>query len=1167
MDRKAHLIFDIPASEDAFDGGGHKRSAKALAEAIKQLKDKNGSIGLEGQWGSGKSTVINLAEKELSENSEGDTHYFIFPFDLWEHQSDDFRRAFLEEFVNWLQVNSHLTSKEAEKEKDKIRDRVKVVKSHNHKEYSIFGSIFILLSPLIPLIYSWMSPAGFNAPSGQGTVNEFLGIPPWELGIYIFASAYAAFLIRVAILFDQPERDNYDTIIKSKGDCVKKLSSSVSKAISMFTKDVEKEETKQNIRESDPTTIEFHGIFKDLLSKVQAKNRRIIFVLDNIDRLPEDCVSLIWSEVRSLFSNSSFKDKDRNSFVTAVVPYDKNFIEKAFNIKYEQTSDSNSGSDVFSKTFSVILRVAPPVATDWAIFLKSRLNEAFKPNFEDNTITRIFGILKYSFQKQKIHPTPRRIITFVNEMVSLWLQWGEIIQPESIALYILYRNQIEHNPVALLTNIMDERFLQITGVSDWQKDFAALSLNVHPKDGYQILLKQPVIGALTESNPNKLLKLEESKGFREVFDDALEEAINNAGTKNPTVLANISRNVQSIKLETALMGASLRRMAQALEELEDLDIGNNDVFEGLLTIVSGQDKTQIMNMAKTFREKIFEYSITLFDLAENAHNAGQKWLMAISKIGEVILQSLGDDKQSTFFKETTIPEGTEFALGVAYACSKKRRPDFKDLILETKPKEIIQSLNVPSKIASSEDAEIFNSTLSQLASLMDDADRNSLINLVAERLRMDGDPEETMTCDLLNAFIDLYSDVKEKNSAREVVNSLVVDGTLAWHAYYGYQYDKFEALGLAQWLITEVSEANQNPITSNEPHSEFGDLSEIKQWYAEAITESVVELEQLEMLSKLVSKSNKLYKWILLGQTSEFFKSVSVHIVKKGKLGRLNVESCIFDYDKIKLVLGEDISLKFLKILSGWGKHFSEKFLNESVLKISDDFLEDVYKLEDKTAYEIILKKIDDFLKDISLEDWRDVFDKEDDRIRLLLIRQKTDNITFVEPYKSALLEHSSQILEGNKFPKKYSSDWDKVLNALKSANQKKLAEDLLNTLDKLTTTTAGSENFIYLYNGLAELIPYNKSPDVSLDKVFSKLITSGEDDTRNFVRKKIKDIKECIKNASETSIDSFEETIVSLEESGSDDETVWAEELRKLLELKSKKVQEIDKSEEDSKT
>ena len=113
MERKAHIIFDTPALEDAFDSGGHKRSAIALAKSIRQLKGRNGSIGLEGQWGAGKSTVINLAENELKESPDEETNYCVFPFDLWEHQSDDFRRAFLEEFVNWLHVKGHLSFKEA----------------------------------------------------------------------------------------------------------------------------------------------------------------------------------------------------------------------------------------------------------------------------------------------------------------------------------------------------------------------------------------------------------------------------------------------------------------------------------------------------------------------------------------------------------------------------------------------------------------------------------------------------------------------------------------------------------------------------------------------------------------------------------------------------------------------------------------------------------------------------------------------------------------------------------------------------------------------------------------------------------------------------------------------------------------------------------------------
>lgn len=75
----AKIILGEPQDEDAFEGEGHKRSSKALVDSIKQLvengnatKTYGGSIGLEGAWGAGKSSVIRMADKALR---AGDTDF------------------------------------------------------------------------------------------------------------------------------------------------------------------------------------------------------------------------------------------------------------------------------------------------------------------------------------------------------------------------------------------------------------------------------------------------------------------------------------------------------------------------------------------------------------------------------------------------------------------------------------------------------------------------------------------------------------------------------------------------------------------------------------------------------------------------------------------------------------------------------------------------------------------------------------------------------------------------------------------------------------------------------------------------------------------------------------------------------------------------------------
>ncbi len=68
------FIQNKPCGIDKLDGGSQERLAKTIARHFRQndsLNDDNALpriIGIEGIWGSGKSNVVKILEKELSDN-------------------------------------------------------------------------------------------------------------------------------------------------------------------------------------------------------------------------------------------------------------------------------------------------------------------------------------------------------------------------------------------------------------------------------------------------------------------------------------------------------------------------------------------------------------------------------------------------------------------------------------------------------------------------------------------------------------------------------------------------------------------------------------------------------------------------------------------------------------------------------------------------------------------------------------------------------------------------------------------------------------------------------------------------------------------------------------------------------------------------------------------
>lgn len=88
------LLADTPVETDAF--GGHGRVARSIVEVV-QTERGGRSIGLEGGWGAGKSTIVKLASKFLTQTR--DSTFKVSVFDMWAHQDDPLRRTLLEDLI------------------------------------------------------------------------------------------------------------------------------------------------------------------------------------------------------------------------------------------------------------------------------------------------------------------------------------------------------------------------------------------------------------------------------------------------------------------------------------------------------------------------------------------------------------------------------------------------------------------------------------------------------------------------------------------------------------------------------------------------------------------------------------------------------------------------------------------------------------------------------------------------------------------------------------------------------------------------------------------------------------------------------------------------------------------------------------------------------------
>ncbi len=151
-----HIIQDRPSNRDLFNGGGHERTAHSLTRAIVKFDIGDSAIGLDGSWGSGKSSVVEMASRKLTENNgHGKKTFHFFTFDIWKSQGSGFRRSYLEHFIGWAKINFASKSKELIKIEGQINGKTREIQTNNHPILDWYGIIVLMFLPFLPIYYFW----------------------------------------------------------------------------------------------------------------------------------------------------------------------------------------------------------------------------------------------------------------------------------------------------------------------------------------------------------------------------------------------------------------------------------------------------------------------------------------------------------------------------------------------------------------------------------------------------------------------------------------------------------------------------------------------------------------------------------------------------------------------------------------------------------------------------------------------------------------------------------------------------------------------------------------------------------------------------------------------------------------------------------------------------
>lgn len=446
MTQYPHFILDKPIGKDCFEGHSQERLAHSICDYVRMAdtvpegkaddakeakKTLPRIIGIEGDWGSGKSNVVSMIEDELK--GEG---YYTFTYDAWGHQEDLQRRSILETLTGKL-----ITDKV-------VQGKVKIpMRNGKMNETSWSEQLSLLLSNKTTTIRRSMPHLSGAAVWGICLVAAFAVLTVIS-GILL--DNVCCFPIWVAILMDLlPVVTGIIIVLIFR--CKDGNWDRTLKLISQREDETVDEEYTSS---EEPSVSEFKNWMRAVSNYLGSNNKRLykklIIVFDNMDRLPSDKVMQLWSSIYTFFAGGEFEN------IWAIIPYDYTHLCQA--IYGSEESDAIGEKDAerikqfISKTFPITYRVPQPVITDYRKLFSTYFDEAFGPNVHDKEhICQVFMHLND-------HPNPRTVIRFVNELVAMHLQWSnKKYRLQNQALYILKKDYLFYQGEYLETQLLSDK--------------------------------------------------------------------------------------------------------------------------------------------------------------------------------------------------------------------------------------------------------------------------------------------------------------------------------------------------------------------------------------------------------------------------------------------------------------------------------------------------------------------------------------------------------------------------------------------------------------------------------------------------------------------------------------------------------------------------------------
>lgn len=391
------LQTESPAEKDLFRGGSHEKVAENMAQVIR-TPDVN-IIGLEGELGSGKSTILKFLQKKL----EGEFTFINFDAERYHHGST--KKALIDVIHNGISHQCPASRVRLDKLKNQALGNIVEYDKKVSSRLSWLTVAFILLSLLSVQMLRYVLI----------DLNQYF-VSDRPLIWWLFFVEVAAFLSPALMVGGLAILQNMEWYRKkeysSVGDLFKRNSTDRIEETWLVNKEV--------------GAIELSEALQGFTSKeVIPQGTRFILIIDNLDRINAEKVKELWSDMELIAGAT-------HEHFRIVVPY------SARQVSASLAMAGFSGREFIAKRIPVSFQVPSLISAGWQEALRHYWKETVHESM-DLACQEATVLLERWKPAEYPRVTPRLMKKFVNDIhiLSLTVPDTEEHRHILIALYLL----------------------------------------------------------------------------------------------------------------------------------------------------------------------------------------------------------------------------------------------------------------------------------------------------------------------------------------------------------------------------------------------------------------------------------------------------------------------------------------------------------------------------------------------------------------------------------------------------------------------------------------------------------------------------------------------------------------------------------------------------------